>query len=318
MKKIFFIIVLIAFSVMAIYGSRSIYNSFKSLGAGQAAEGKRATSAIKKEDTAKKRAGWALLKKSIERELKGFDGTAGVVIKDLDVDWEIVSNENTLIPSASMVKIPIMMAYFYASNEGSIDLKSKISLTDKAKSQGSGLLKNARAGKQFSIEELIYLMITQSDNTAANMLIDRLGFDALSGYFLRLGLKQTNLSREMMDFKLRRKGVENYTTAREMAYLLEKMYRGRFLNADISKKCMQILAGQKVNDRIPKKLPGGMVVAHKTGLEYGLCHDAGVVYTDNGNFLICVLTKHKQKTAAAAKNLISRISLLTYIYHDGN
>ena len=315
MKRIFFLIVVVIFSVMAIYGAFRIYNvlSGSDSDSGSAAK----SSAVEKSGTSEKRAAWALLKKNIENELKGFKGTAGIVIKDLDLNWEIVSNEDAPIPSASMVKIPIMMAYFYASNDGVVDLKSKISLANREKSPGSGLLKNVAAGKQFSLEELIYLMISSSDNTAANILIDRLGLDAINRYFLRMGLKSTNLVRKMMDFSQRKAGVENYTTAREMADLLEKMYRDRFLSPAISKNCLQILAGQKVNDRIPKKLPGGTMVAHKTGLEDGLCHDAGIVYTDKGNFLICVLTKHKYKSAREAKSLIATISLLAYMYHNG-
>ncbi|MDO8525620.1 MAG: serine hydrolase, partial [Candidatus Omnitrophota bacterium] len=121
----------------------------------------------------------------------------------------------------------------------------------------------------------------------------------------------------MMDFKSRRKGVENYTTASDMAYLLEKLYRGRFLDKTTSKRCLELLTEQKVNDRIPKKLPPDIVVAHKTGLENGVCHDVGIVYTAKGAFLICVLTRHKYTTARTAKRLISRLSLLTYNYYNG-
>lgn len=313
MKRLLLLVVaIVIFAMMAVYGSRTVYNAFKGL------ENVLPLPALNRENLSAKKACWAGLEKSIAQELKGFDGTAGVVIKDLGHNWEIVSNENTPIPSASMVKIPVMMSYFYASKEGVIDLNSNICITNRAKSPGSGLLKNVCPGENFTIEELIGLMITHSDNTAANILIDRLGFDAINGYFIRMGLKHTDLVRKMMDFKLRKKGVENYTTARDMANLLEMLYRNRFLNSAISKKCLEILAAQKVNDRIPKKLPAGTIVAHKTGLENGLCHDAGIVYTNKGNFLICILTKHNYKNAHAAKKLIADISLLTYTCITGN
>lgn len=269
-----------------------------------------------KETRAKRAAAWAGLRKDIERRLRAFDGTAGIVVKDLDMDWEINSNKDTPIPSASIVKIPVMMAYYLAAREGKADLRAKIPVTDAQKTAGSGLLKNAVAGQAFSIEDIIILMITHSDNTASNILIDRMGFDALNGYFLKMGLKHTNLSRRMMDFKARGNRVENYTTAADMAYLLERLYRGRFLNAAASKKCLEILAGSQVNDRIPKLLPKDTVVAHKTGLENGLCHDVGIVYAPKGNYLICVLTKHRHKTARETKKLISEISLRIYDYYN--
>lgn len=270
----------------------------------------------KAEDAAKRKAAWARLKKGIERELKGFSGVAGIVIKDLDRNWEINTNKDLRIPSASMVKIPIMMSYFYAAHEGELSLEDTIEIRNSAKAPGSGTLKFEMPGKAFTVRDLIRRMVTESDNTATNMLIDRMGFDALNRYFKRLGLKQTNLSRKMMDFRQRKNGVENYTTAAEMAYLLERLYRGRFLDAETSRQCIEILARQKMKDRIPKKLPSGVIVAHKTGLENFLCHDAGIAYTDKGNFLVSVLTKHRNRTAGEAKAVIADISLLTYDYFD--
>ena len=268
-----------------------------------------------KEELAKRIAAWKNLKKELAGEMKGFNGNVGLVVKDLDMNWEINSSKDRSIPSASIVKIPVMLSYFYAAHDKKIDLRSKIELKNTQKAPGSGVLKNAVAGQSFSIENLITLMITESDNTAANILIGYLGFDTLNSYFAKLGLRHTNLSRKMMDFKERKKGVENYTTTADMAYLLEQLYRGAFLDAATSKRCLEILANQKVNDRIPKELPQGTVTAHKTGLEDGLCHDVGIVYTDKGAFLICVLTKHGYKYAKPAKKMIAQMSLRTYEYY---
>ncbi|MBN2453616.1 MAG: serine hydrolase [Candidatus Omnitrophica bacterium] len=307
MRRIFLLTIIIIFIAMGAYGFGVIQNCFKP------------TEAISpcKVNIMVRTARWKELEKEINKTLKRFNGTAGVVINDLDLNWEIAINEDKVIPSASMVKIPIMMAYYCASRNGLVDLNARIRLTDKLKAPGSGTLKNAASGTDLSVEEMMILMITQSDNTAANILIDYLGMDKLNYYFSAMGLKNTNLSRKMMDFKSRKAGVENYTTARDIAFLLYKLYRNKFLDKAMSQRCLKILACQKVNDRIPKKLPEKVTVAHKTGLERGLCHDAGIVYTDKGNFLICVLVNHNDKTAAAAKSLISRISLLTYLYHNG-
>lgn len=263
----------------------------------------------------KRKAAWERLRINLQNQIKRFRGEAGIVIKDLDTGWEISFNRDKIIPSASLVKIPIMLSYFYAAGEGRVNLKDGIELVRSEKTGGSGLLKNSAAGSFFSIEGLIELMITHSDNTAANMLIDLMGFDTLRSYFDKFGLKNTNLSRKMMDFDDRKKGIENYTTAGEMAYLLEGLYRKQFLNNGESVKCLKLLAQQKINDRIPKKLPEDALVAHKTGLEYGVCHDAGIVFTEKGNFLICVLTRHNNKFAHPAKRFISKIALTAYNYY---
>jgi len=263
-----------------------------------------------------RKAAWAALKEDIKNAKAGYNGDVSIVIKDLDMNWEIDYNKDMAIPSASLVKIPIMMAYFYAADEGKIKLEDKLELKASEKVDGSGNLKNGPAGSSYTIEELIRLAITRSDNTAANMLIDTMGQDPLNGYFASLGLKSTNLSRKMMDFRSRKAGIENYTTASDMALILERLYRGKILKRSSSKKCLELLSEQKINDRIPKRLPYNTTVAHKTGLENGVCHDVGIVYTGKGNFLICVLTKHEYRLARPMKRLIARLSLLTYNYYN--
>jgi beta-lactamase class A len=233
------------------------------------------------------------------------------------MDWEIDFNKDRLVPSASLVKIPIMLSCFCAAEEKKINLKSTLYLKASEKVEGSKVLGDKPVGSVFTLEELIEPMIIQSDNTATNALIDFLGFDTLNVYFKKMGLKNTNIVRKMMDFEERREGLENYATAEDMAFLLEELYRNNFLNKEISKQCLLLLGQQKINDRIPKNLPkDGTFIAHKTGLERHVCHDVGIVYTQKGNFLICVLVKHENKLAKPAKKFISDIALLTYNYYQ--
>ncbi len=264
----------------------------------------------------KRKAAWKNLEYIIENKTKNFNGQASIVIEDLDSGWQIAINKDKLIPAASLVKIPIMLSYFYAAEEGRVDLKNKVSLRMSEKVAGSKALQDFPAGSSFSIEELFSPMIIQSDNTATNMLIDSLGFDALNVYFKKLGLKNTNISRNMLDFKGRKAGIENYTTAEDMAYLLKMLYCKNFLDGKKSQQCLRILAQQKINDRIPRKLPKGTYIAHKTGLENHVCHDVGIVFTGKGNFLICILVEHKDRFAKPSKKFISDIAFLTYNYYQ--
>jgi len=264
----------------------------------------------------KRKEAWLHLKRTIGNKVMLFKGTVGLVVKDLDTRWEITFNKDTLIPSASLVKMPIMLSCFYAAADGKINLKDSVNLKFSDKVAGSRVLGREPAGSSFTVEELLNPMITQSDNAAANTLIDFLGFDTLNVYFKKMGLKNTNIARKMMDFKERREGRENYTTARDMAYLLEGLYYKKFLNKDVSENCLELLSQQKINDRIPRKLPRGLLVAHKTGLEKYVCHDAGIVFTRKGNFLICVLAKHDDRFAKLSKKFISDVTLLTYNYYQ--
>ena len=265
----------------------------------------------------KKRQAWLGLEKTINGDITGFKGTVGIVIKDLDTGRKITFNENALMPSASLVKIPVMLSCFYAERDGKISLKDTVSLKGSERVAGSKMLGDFPPGSKFTVEALFEPMITQSDNTAANMLIDLIGFDALNAYFKTMGLQHTNIRRNMMDFKERKAGGENYTTAADMAYLLEKLYRNKFLDKKTSERCLALLGEQKINDRIPRKLPkGDIFIAHKTGLERCVCHDVGIVFTKKGNFLICVLVKHEEKRAQSSKKLIADIALATYNYYQ--
>ena len=261
-----------------------------------------------------RRIAWADLKKALSDEIVSFEGEAGIVIKDLDRDWQFSWNEDRLIPSASLAKIPIMTACFYAAEEKEIGLQDRVKLKSSHKVSGSGVLKSKPSGSVYTIEELIEFMVNFSDNTATNILIDLLGFGYLNTRFTEMELDNTNLARKMMYFKQRKKGIENYTTARDMACILERMYRGQICSSFVSEKCLELLKNQKYNDRIPRKLPEGTLVAHKTGLERGVCHDVGIVFTGEGDYSICVLTRHKNNSSAKSKVFISRLSSLVYEY----
>jgi beta-lactamase class A len=256
-------------------------------------------------------ANWAELEKDLLRSLRDFRGELGFVIKDLQTGHSIVRNPDKPFPSASMVKIPIMAACYKAVEEGLISLTDTIKLKRTDKVRGSGVLRGSPAGTPVTVERLIGLMITASDNTAANMLIDLLGFEYLGKTFKDFGLDKTNLSRKMMDFRSRAKGIENYTTPREMADILEEIYRRTCVSRETSEKCLACLKEQKVNDRIPRYLPRKVQVAHKTGLEHKVCHDAGIVFAEKGDVLICVLTEG-DTGATIAKRMIARIAARVY------
>jgi beta-lactamase class A len=257
---------------------------------------------------------WVRLEEKVRNETGAFNRQTGVIVKDLSTGWQIKINEDKLFPSASMVKVPIMASYILASSRGEVNLNLRLALKNRDKALGSGILKDYAAGTEFSIADLIEIMVTHSDNTAANILIDYFGLARLNSYFKQLGLNNTNISRKMMDFRKRRAGVENFTSAGDLAYLLEEIYYNRLVNREFSQMCLGILKRQKIRDRIPAKLPLNTPIAHKTGLERGVCHDAGIVFTPGGDFIVCVLTKHDYKISRPAKKFISNIARDVYNY----
>ncbi len=285
-----------AFAVLSAIGTASCDEAgFRQLNAGQ------------------RKTAWLRLRHTIEGYHASFPGNAGIVVKDLSSGWKIEINGSQVFPAASLIKIPIMAACFQAAEEGRIALDAKVALDQDDITPGSGKLKAMPEGTVCTVEQLIELMIEESDNTAANILIEKLTPGYLNSFFREQGLRSTSLARKMMDFSRRGQGVENYTSTGDIAMMLERMYRGGCVNARVSEKCMQVLLRQKMKDRIPKRLPKETPVAHKTGLERYICHDAGVVYTPEGDFLICVLTKSRSKGGyRAMKDFIAKTALAVY------
>ena len=252
------------------------------------------------------------LKNIVASEYKGSGIDYGFVIKKIGfLKPELLHQSQSQFPAASLIKLPILAAVFCAVREKKISLSEVVTIQKKDVTGGSGKLKSLSLPRKFTFAQLLELMISSSDNTATNKVIQILGFDYINNVFKVLGLKSTTLARKMMDFSQRKKGVENYTSAEDIAYLLERIYRGRLVNEKLSRLAISFLKKQKVNDRLPRYLPTEVIVAHKTGLERGVVHDAGIVFTPNGDYLICVLVKGG-KSYAQAKKFIAQLSLLAY------
>ena len=256
---------------------------------------------------------WQRLTRALEQEIRAFDGQSAVVVVDLARGWQYAHRADEPVAAASLVKIPIMAAVMQAIAAKQLKWSSTIKLRAKDQVAGSGRLRHEKPGSVWTVERLVDLMITQSDNTATNLLINRLGYKALRQSFQQMGLSQTSLVRKMMDFSRRDEGVENWTSAGDIAILLGRIYQGRLVDGASSRRALTLLKESKYDDRIPGKLPKGTVVAHKTGLERHLCHDAGIVFTNRGDFLIVVLTKSKLPSKTA-KAFIATLSARAYRY----
>lgn len=269
--------------------------------------------AEQQEALSKRQSDWDALSQQVRQEMQAYDGDVGMVIKDLQTGWELTYQADRLFPAASVVKLPIMASCLQAVQTGKLNLDERLAVNASDQVAGGGPCWTKSPGTTYSIVELLEHMITESDNTATNVLIKHLGMANLNQSFQAFGLHQTSLTRKMMDFRARARGFENYTSAADTSDLLEKLYRQQVLNPQLSGLSIDILKHQKYRDRIPRKLPSDVQVAHKTGLENFICHDAGIVFTPKGDYLICVLT-HGKAPYGVSKRLIGNLALDTYQY----
>jgi beta-lactamase class A len=257
---------------------------------------------------------WKTLARALNRETKHYKGSVGYIVKDLDSGDVVTWNADRVFPSASLIKVPIMVAAYNAVHEGRISLSQTIPLRREDRRGGSGILKFAPLGSLYTNRELVELMIVHSDNTAAELLIKQLGYDYMRDSFARLGLLDTEIYPSGFKLTSRRVLEDNMTSPRDMGVLLEKIYRRELVSATASDDMMTILKNQKLRDRLPKYLPQGWEIAHKTGLLRKACHDVGIVFSPSGNYMVCVLTAD-QSTYKMAKRLIASVGRITFDYY---
>ena len=261
-----------------------------------------------------KDAEWQAMVESLDKLSRSYRGRVGIYIRDLETGKTWAYNAEKLFPSASLIKVPIMAAVFEKIKTGDLTLDTQIKLTRQKRVGGSGSLKWVRDGTSLSVMEIIYKMITESDNTATKMLMDYVGMPYLEAEFKNLGLEHTNITAEGMSLSSGRVSRENYTTAREMASLMERIYSGALVNRESSEFMLDVLKHTKSRSRLRKGLPLGWEIGHKTGLLRKACHDVGIVFSPRGDYVIAVLTS-EAPSYTTAKNFISKVAKMTYQYY---
>lgn len=243
--------------------------------------------------------------------IQKFSGTAGVMVKDLTAGHTYSYNADRKFVSASIIKLPIMVAVFKEFNDSRISFTETCRLTYGCRVPGSGILKHKPNGTAYSIYELVYTMIAESDNTAARILTERVGYERMNKIFRSIGLKNTNISPRSFDLTGGEIAGDSYTTPRDITLLLQRIYDQQMFKRYLSQQMIEILKLTVDKNRLNKYLPETFQLAHKTGLLRGACHDAGIVFSPHGDHLICILTDGNG-TYRHAKEFIAQLGRLTF------
>jgi beta-lactamase class A len=249
----------------------------------------------------------AELKAKFERRVQEIaarlDGVAGYVFVDLTSGEKIAHLEHETFPTASTIKLAIVYELFKQASEGRIRLDETITL-DRSKAVGGAGVLAEMGTPTLSIGDYAVLMVTLSDNTATNVLIDRLGMEAITRRMQGLGLAATKLRRHMMDAAAAHRGDENVSTPDDVARLLQVM----------PPEGIALLKKPK-ESRLRRALPPGVAIADKPGELDGVRVDAGIVYAKNRPFVFCVMTTFLKDEAEGAR-AIEEIARAAYEYYS--
>ena len=236
----------------------------------------------------------------------------GVVVKDLDKDkWILQLNEEKLFQSASTIKIPIMIEMLRQVESGRYSLDQMIKIDERYKVPFSII--SELTVSEYSILDLITLMIIISDNTATNVLMDLVGYYNVNNLMESFNLPDTKLNRKMMDFDAIKEGRRNTTRPIDMGIIMEKIYKTEILNTKHSSLAIDIMKRQLHKDTIGRYLEKDFIIANKTGELDGLNHDIGIVYSQKSIYLIGVFTENGESNLTN-KRLIGNISKSVFEY----
>ena len=264
------------------------------------------------------------LKAAIAPLVREHKGKVAVAVKHLKTGEEFYLLADEPMPTASLIKLPVMVETYWQASEGTLKLDKTLTLRKDDKVQGSGILTSHFSdGATFPLRDAVRLMIAFSDNTATNLVLDQIGIPSTNARMEKLGLKHTKIhakvfkgSATSIDPVRTKKFGLGSTTAREMVQLLELIERGKVVSPESCKEMIGHLKTCEDKEKMTQFLPAGTVVAHKTGSVNASKTDAGILYLKSGPVALCVLTDENDDKRWVADNaaqvLIGKVAKAVY------
>jgi beta-lactamase class A len=269
----------------------------------------------------KQQALWDHLRQAVAEEEQQLDGVLGVAIMDLNSGQQLLVRPDEVFPQASSIKIAVLAELYHQAQQSTHGVSGKATLKDRYVVRAadivpdSSILGGLTPGvSSLTNRDLATIMVAVSDNSATNVLIDRVGMENVARLTESLGLAHTQLRRKMMDLQAAAQGRENISTPREMMGLLEQIYRGKVIEAPLLEDFFNVLATHK-DSWIPRDLPADLKIANKPGELEGVRNDSGIVFVKNRPYVICVMTTYLANERAGEET-ITRISRLAYELFD--
>ena len=271
-----------------------------------------------------KKIDYNILEKKIISKFNNETGNFALAFKNLDDGKEILINENEIFHAASTIKTPVMIEFYKQLHQGKLSLEDTLQIKNEFKSIVDGTMyklsefddsdKNTynKLGQYYSINNLIYEMITISSNFATNILIDYIGANNVTKSMKEIGALNIDILRGVEDIKAFELGLNNTTSAKDLLIIYEKLAKGKIINNKSSAIMIDILKDQKYDDIIPKYLPKDIEIANKTGMITGVHHDSGIVFLKDGKKYIIIILSKNMSDMESGTEMMAKISELIY------
>ena len=258
---------------------------------------------------------WQKLEASIQEVDQHLDGVMGVAIEDLTTGDHFFLHEDEVFAQASSIKITVLANLYSQVQQGKLKLTDLYTVQSSDLVPDSDIMGGLTPGvTRLTLRDLATMMVAVSDNSATNVLIDRVGMQNVNAMLDSLGLSHTRLRRKMMDLQAAKEGRENISTPREMMTLLDSIYQGQVLNKESTADFFKMLSTNK-DSWIPRYLPADLKIANKPGALEAVRNDSGIVFVDGRPYVICVMTSFL-RNEREGEEAISKVSLATWQMFD--
>ncbi|WP_293127199.1 serine hydrolase [Microcoleus sp. bin38.metabat.b11b12b14.051] len=238
--------------------------------------------------------------------------SAGMFFLDLDTGEYLDIKGDRVFPAASTIKLPILMAFYQDVDAGKVSLDETLVMKSDLVASGSGTMQDEPDNTRFSIRETVDKMITISDNTATNMIIERLGGIAkLNERFRTWGLTDTRIRNWLGDFQ-----GTNTTSSVDMVKLLSMLSRDKLLSESSREQALELLRNTTTRTLLPSGLGRGAVIADKTGDIGFVVGDAGIIDMPNGKRYLAAIFVKRPYNDPIVRDFVGRISRIVYNYLD--
>src|SRR6266581_9535562 len=258
---------------------------------------------------------WQKLGASIGEIDQHLDGVMGVAMEDLTTGDHYFLHEDDVFAQASSIKITVLANLYLQVQQGKLKLTDPYTVQSSDLVLDSDIMGGLTPGvTRLTLRDLATMMVAVSDNSATNVLIDRVGMPNVNAMLDSLGLTHTRLRRKMMDLQAAKEGRENISTPHEMMTLLDAIYRGKVLNKESTADFFTMLSTNK-DSWIPRDLPADLKIANKPGALEAVRNDSGIVFVEGRPYVICVMTSFL-RNEREGEEAISKVSLAAWRMFD--
>ncbi|TKK70172.1 serine hydrolase [Ilyomonas limi] len=274
-----------------------------------------ATTAIHAQKTDKK------LRANIQSLLQGFNGDVGVYVHDLEKGKTVAINADSIFPTASMIKIPILIGTMHKIEDSELQYHQELIYSDSLLYPGVDILGSFKDTEHIELSKIMMLMLTMSDNTASLWLQSLAGGgQRINAYLDSLGMKVTRVNSRTPG---RKDNQSKYgwgqTSPREMATLMEMIVKGQIISKAASDRMLRLLSRNYWDEEAVSQVPAGVFVASKNGAVDESRSEVMYVNGKHCRYIFCICTNNNKDTSWAANNeawvLTRKLSKLLWEYY---